>query len=129
MLRPTSVDASIKGRHGAHFRGVKTTCQACPLKAQCIRKPDISPYRQVTFFDGTKAHETHPHTQAMKQRIDTHEGRMLHSRRLGIAEPVFGNLHGKGLQRLTLRSRRKVDAQWKLFAMVHNIEKLQRKAL
>ena len=128
MLRPTGVDASIKGRYGAHFRGVKATCQACPLKVQCIRKPDISPYRQVTFFDGTKVRETHPHTQAMKARIDTREGRLLYSRRLGIVEPVFGNLHSKGLRRFTLRSRRKVDAQWKLFAMVHNIEKLQRKA-
>jgi hypothetical protein len=28
------------------------------------------------------------------------------------------------MRRFTLRGRRKVDAQWKLFTMVHNIEKL-----
>jgi len=40
-------------------------------------------------------------------------------------EPVFGNLrHNKGLDRFTLRGRAKVDTQWKLFCLVHNIEKL-----
>jgi hypothetical protein len=38
---------------------------------------------------------------------------------------VFGNLrHNKQLTRFTLRGRKKVDAQWKLYCMVHNIEKL-----
>ena len=41
------------------------------------------------------------------------------------AEPVFGNLrHNKRLDRFTLRGQKKVDAQWKLYCMVHNIEKL-----
>ncbi len=40
-------------------------------------------------------------------------------------EPVFGNLrYNKGLDRFTLRGPKKVDTQWKLFCMVHNIEKL-----
>lgn len=128
MLKLSSANVVIQGRRGMSFEGTKAMCQACPLKAQCMRKPEVSPYRQVTLFDGTKVHDTHPHTQAMKARIDTREGRLLYSRRLGIVEPVFGNLHTKGLQRFTLRSRRKVDAQWKLFALVHNIEKLQAKA-
>lgn len=64
----------------------------------------------------------------MKARIDTRQGRLLYSRRLGIVEPVFGNLHTHRLRRFTLRSRRKVDAQWKLFALVHNVQKPQGKA-
>ena len=61
----------------------------------------------------------------MKRRIDSPEGRQLYGRRVGIVEPVVGNLcHNKGLDRFTLRSRTKVDAQWKLFCLVHNIEKL-----
>jgi hypothetical protein len=48
-----------------------------------------------------------------------------YGRRLGIVEPVFGNLrYNKRLARFTLRGRTKVDGQWKLFALVHNIEKL-----
>jgi hypothetical protein len=63
----------------------------------------------------------------MKARIDTPEGRAQYAARFGIVEPVFGNLcHNKGLTRFTLRGRTKVDAQWKRFCLVHNIEKLAR---
>jgi hypothetical protein len=128
MLKLSGANVVIQGRRGISFEGTRTLCQACPLKAKCLRKPDISPYRQVTFFDGSKVKETHPQTQAMKARIDTREGRLLYSRRLGIVEPVFGNLHTHRLRRFTLRSRRKVDAQWKLFTLVHNVQKLRGKA-
>ena len=118
----------IKGRRGMSFEGTKALCGTCPLRSQCIRKPEVSIYRQVTFFDGSKARDTHPQTTAMKARIDSRQGRLTYSRRLGIVEPVFGNLHSHGLRRFTLRSRRKVDAQRKLFALVHNVQKLQGKA-
>jgi len=48
-------------------------------------------------------------------------------RRFATAEPVFGNLrHNKRLSRFTLRGRAKVEGQWKLYCLVHNIEKLAR---
>jgi hypothetical protein len=77
---------------------------------------------------GSKTKDLHPQTTAMKALIDSHEGRFLYNRRLGIVEPVFGNLHNHHLRRFTLRARHKVDAQWKLFALVHNLQKLQGKA-
>jgi hypothetical protein len=43
---------------------------------------------------------------------------------MGTVEPVFGNLQNKGMRRFTLRGKTKVDAQWQLFTMVHNIEKI-----
>jgi len=40
-------------------------------------------------------------------------------------EPVFGNLRAnKRLDRFTLRGRAKVNGQWTLYCLVHNIEKL-----
>ena len=40
-------------------------------------------------------------------------------------EPVFVNLrYNKRLDRFTLRGRTKVNGQWLLFCLVHNIEKL-----
>ena len=44
--------------------------------------------------------------------------------RSAYVEPVFANLQNKGMRRFTLRSRRKVNVQWQLFTMVHNIEKV-----
>ena len=44
---------------------------------------------------------------------------------LDTVEPVFANLqHNKRLDRFTLRSQPKVNAQWTLYCLVHNIEKL-----
>ena len=40
------------------------------------------------------------------------------------APPVFANIQNKGMRRFTLRGQKKVSAQWKLFTMVHNIEKV-----
>jgi len=45
---------------------------------------------------------------------------------MAIVEPVFANIcvH-KHLDRFTLRTKRKVDVQWVLFALVHKIGKIQ----
>jgi hypothetical protein len=53
----------------------------------------------------------------------------------GVSAPDAGHQRGgnrgtspitpnKRLDRFTLRGRQKVDTQWKLYCMVHNIEKL-----
>jgi hypothetical protein len=116
----------INGYVGEQFRGAKRDCVPCPLRAQCLRTPEKTQTRQVMFFHGRVARETpESHTARMKRRIDTPEGRAQYGERFGTVEPVFGNLcYNKGLARFTLRGRRKVDAQWKLFCLVHNIEKL-----
>lgn len=45
---------------------------------------------------------------------------------MGTVEPVFANLQNKGMRRFTLRGQHKVNTQWKLFTLVHNIEKIAR---
>ena len=61
----------------------------------------------------------------MKRAIDSEEGRARYGQRFATVEPVFGNIrHNKRLDRFTLRGRQKVDIQWKLYCLVHNIEKL-----
>ena len=63
----------------------------------------------------------------MKKKIDTEEGRDIYSRRMGIIEPVFGNIrNAKCLDHFTLRTKRKVNIQWMLFCIVHNIEKIMK---
>jgi hypothetical protein len=58
-------------------------------------------------------------------KIDSETGKQMITRRFATVEPVFGNLrNNKRLDRFTLRSQTKVDGQWKLYALVHNIEKL-----
>ena len=55
------------------------------------------------------------------------EGRYRYSLRLGTVEPVFADInHATGLRRFSLRGRRKVNAQWMMYCLAHNIGKIQR---
>ncbi len=63
--------------------------------------------------------------QQMVEKIDTEDGRIKYGKRLGLVEPVFANIRTqKQLDRFTLRGGVKVNIQWLLYCMVHNIEKL-----
>jgi hypothetical protein len=107
------------------FKGAKRDCENCPLRAQCLRHPQRSLIRQVAIFTGKLAQRADDPVELMKQRIDSEVGKAMITRRFATVEPVFGNLrHNKRLNRFTLRGQRKVDGQWKLYCLVHNIEKL-----
>jgi len=61
----------------------------------------------------------------MAAKIDSDEGRRIYSQRLGIVEPVFANIRThKVMNRFTLRGKIKVNIQWLLYCMVHNIGKV-----
>jgi hypothetical protein len=60
----------------------------------------------------------------MKKRIDSDEGKAICSKRMNVVEPVFANVTmNKRLRRFSLRGQRKVQGQWQLFCLVHNMEK------
>jgi len=74
---------------------------------------------------GKHAPDEETATDRMKRKTDSDKGREMITRRFATVEPVFGNIrHNKRLNRFTLRSQTKVDGQWKLYCLVHNIEKL-----
>jgi hypothetical protein len=114
----------IGGYIAIKFRGSQGACGPCTQRDKCLRTPDRTKTRQVAFFIG-KPPDKNVHTERMKQRIDSAEGRARYGRRFATVEPVFANpRHNKQLNRFTLRGQAKVDGQWKLFALVHDIEKL-----
>lgn len=103
------------------YQAPKTACRTCQLRSKCLRKPNTVS-RQVHVFYGNRPGSV---TDAMKQKIDTPEGRRQYSKRMAIVEPVFGNIRAcKKMDRFTLRGKRKVNTQWLLYCMVHNIEKI-----
>ena len=106
------------------FRGSIASCGQCELRGKCLRHPQTTKVRQVSFF---AKHQASPHqaSEMMKRAIDTPQGRALYSKRIGTVEPVFANLrHNKRLNRFTLKGRAKVNTQWHLYCLVHNIEKI-----
>jgi transposase len=96
-------------------------CAACPVKARCLSKPTTS-RRYLSVPVDTQEPNL---IDAMKAKIDTEQGKKIYARRLAIVEPVFANIcvH-KRMHRFTLRTKLKVDVQWRLFALVHNIGKI-----
>jgi len=116
----------INGRVAHKFKGTKGGCGSCELRAQCLRNPDRTPVRQVAMFVKGQP-GAHVATELMKRAIDSARGRSIYSQRIATVEPVFANLrHNKRLDRFTLRGKEKVGTQWRLYCLVHNIEKLAR---
>jgi len=96
-------------------------CAACPLRARCLKKADT-----VCRNLSIQVESQSPNLiDAMKAKIDSEDGKRIYARRLGIVEPVFSNICvQKHMHRFTLRTKLKVDVQWGLFALVHNIGKI-----
>ncbi len=126
-LHRNGANVIIDGRIGTKFRGSHRACRDCVLRAKCLRDPQRTPYRQVVFFRGFSAKRPEKFLDKMKRKIDSALGRYEYSRRLGTIEPVFGHIrHTLKLDRFTLRGKRKVNGQWLMYCLVHNIAKLQR---
>ena len=115
---------TANGYHGTVYMAKKTDCRVCGLRSSCLRK-EHSPARTVLKVEGRWQGETF--SQKMIKKVETEAGRFLYGMRMGIVEPVFANVrHMMGLDRFTLRGRAKVNIQWLLFSVVHNIHKAQR---
>ena len=103
------------------YRAPKAACRSCKLRSKCLRNPKTE-QRQVHILKEKRPPSI---TDRMREKIDTPEGRKTYSKRLGIVEPVFGNIRScKKMDRFTLRGKIKVNIQWKLYCLVHNIEKI-----
>lgn len=116
--------SNAQGYLVSHYKAAKSACLKCPWRERCLQKPESGNPRQVRVFHGRV---TETLTSQMKTKIDTPEGRKIYRRRLGIVEPVFGHMAGhKRMDRSTLRGKTKVNIQWNLYCLVHNLEKVAR---
>jgi len=117
----------VMGEHIYHrFEGYLNDCKQCSLQKRCMREPPTVRGRQVSLRTGKAPAEEPSLLKQMQEKIDSRKGRHIYSQRLGTVEPVFGNINtNKRLNRFTLRGKTKVNAQWLLYCLVHNIEKLQ----
>ena len=94
---------TVRGYQAVSFQAKLSDCRGCELRSQCLQRADQQSSRQVYFFTGRRADAPETFTAKMKRKIDTWTGRMLYSMRLGIVEPVFGNLKNNIAELLTSR--------------------------
>jgi hypothetical protein len=112
------------------FEGRISKCRGCELKHRCMHNPDAANTRkghgrQVSFIV-QRSRRAPNYTDWMKQRIDSDQGKQIYSHRMSVVEPVFGNIGtNKRLNRFSLRGKKKVQGQWQLYCLIHNIEKLK----
>ena len=119
--------AKIKQIEFMQFQAYEKDCPICPLKNQCLRNKNQTTPRQVNIKLGVSKQKRNSVLEKMKQKIDSVKGRAIYSQRLGTVEPVFGNINTMiGFKRFSLRGKTKVNAQWQLISMVHNILKIHR---
>ena len=103
------------------YKAPKRFCTNCNLRSKCLRN-ESSTSKWIRVYHGSVPGSI---TEEMKNKIDTPEGRKTYSKRMGIVEPVFGNIRTqKGMDKFTLSGRSKVQIQWMLYCIVHNVEKI-----
>ncbi|MBN1214311.1 MAG: transposase, partial [Candidatus Lokiarchaeota archaeon] len=116
---------SLHGYQGRRYWAELSSCSVCLKRGQCLRKG--AGMRKLFIIDVPKPKT---HSEHMMEKIDSPHGRETYSRRMGIVEPVFANIKvHKGLFRFTLRTKKKVNVQWVLFCLVHNIGKIAKRIL
>jgi transposase len=110
-----------KGKLLRGYRSREKDCKRCRLRAKCLRYKDAK-RRHFTYYADTSGNNI---SQAMVKKIQTQKGRRIYPQRIAIVEPVFANIRvNKRLDKFSLRGKIKVNIQWLLYCMVHNIEKI-----
>jgi len=63
--------------------------------------------------------------QQIRELLDSPAGKALYKLRQQIIEPIFGNIkHNLKYTMLHLRSLKKVNAEWELICLTHNIKQI-----
>jgi transposase len=117
----TYYSSSATGQYrGRKYRTSADECRGCAFITSCLKKGASRRYLFVVDTAKPK-----PYSQRMIESVDSPAGRHTYAQRMGIIEPVFGNIKGnKKMNRFTLRSLKKVRIQWLCYCLVHNIEKI-----
>jgi transposase len=117
QVKKTEADGVFYRRYVAD----EDDCRGCELKVRCIRGRN-GKRRHLSIPVGRVPGNL---TEAMAAKIDSEKGKKIYSRRIAIVEPVFANIRThKGMDRFTLRGKVKVNIQWLLYCMVHNMGKI-----
>jgi transposase len=121
------VEVKLRNNEGKKYQASAKDCSQCPFADKCIRskkkKEETGKSSFRTLYIVTGKYEENL-SGKMREKIDNPAYREIYSRRQQIIEPVFSDItYCKGMNRFTLRGTEKVDIQWKMYCMVHNIGK------
>lgn len=92
-------------------------CETCPLKPQCTKAKGN---RRIQVSFKLRAYQQEARTNLLSER-----GVELRKKRAVDVETPFGNIkQNMGYRRFLLRGKKKVEIEWGLLCMAHNMRKL-----
>ena len=114
-----------RGHKGKTYRASVTDCRMCPMISKCIRsKKETNKIKCGRELLISKSSESGSLCRALREKMNSEEYQNHYAHRIQIIEPVFANIsYCKGLNRFTLRGKSKVNSQWQLFCITHNLGK------
>jgi len=99
---------------------ISKSCSDCPVKNQCTKGKSRQIYQEL---------REHLRTQA-RHLLDSQEGKKLYKKRMHTIEPVWGNLkHNKKIKMFSLRGIKKVNGEFLIHCICHNISKIHKQRL
>jgi hypothetical protein len=112
----------LNRNNGEKYQAKSGDCAGCGLRETCIAlRGGKKPKRTLYIADKGKEENL---CEKMRKKIDEVKYRTLYGRRMQIIEPCFSDMsYCKKMNRFSLRTKRKVNIQWLLYCMVHNIWK------
>ena len=115
----------LSGKELDQYKANLTDCRACPLNTKCIKtKKEMSALFRGRILLVSKSKKVENLCSEMIKKFNTEEYQDKYAYRIQIVEPVFANIkYCKGLDSFTLRGSRKVNGQWKLYCIMHNLSK------
>lgn len=110
--------ASGTDRLGNSYRsyGRADACENCPLREECT---DSKEGRTVKRYEQDRLKES------MRRVMAQPRAREAYSRRMGMVEPVFGDIAGRGFRRNRRRGLRGAATDWALQSLGHNFKRLK----
>jgi transposase len=116
----------VKANNGMLYRRYYADardCEVCTVREGCISNKGKRGKRKCLMIPVETGRKNY--SKEMAAKMDTDRGRKIYPHRMKIVEPVFANIRTqKRLDRFTLRGKIKINIQWLLYCMVHNIEKI-----
>jgi transposase len=113
---------TLNRNSGDKYQAHPAGCKNCRFLSRCVASRGGKTHMRTLYLPVSKFAVNLCDT--MRKKIDDPAYRELYSRRMQIIEPVFADItYCKGMNRFSLRSKIKVNIQWLLFCMAHNIAK------
>jgi IS5 family transposase len=118
-------EGKVRGAATKEYAAGVIDCRGCPCQGKCIKRKDgKGELKTGRRLIKSRSNEEGALCGEMKAKMSTEAYQERYAYRIGIIEPVFSDIgYCKGLDRFTLRGREKVNAQWQLYCMVHNLWK------